>query len=55
MLASALTLTAQRGLPSPQEVRVPQFLRSAPQMRVVFIDNVGAPIANKLFDCGMIP
>jgi hypothetical protein len=24
-------------------------------MRQAFIDRVAAPIANKLFDCGMIP
>ena len=26
-----------------------------PAMRQAFIDKVAAPIANKLFDCGMIP
>jgi hypothetical protein len=41
--------------PSPQEVKVVQFLRTDPQMRVVFINKVAAPIANKMFDCGMIP
>jgi hypothetical protein len=41
--------------PSPQEVKAVQFLRSDPQMRVVFINKVAAPIANKMFDCGMIP
>ncbi len=41
--------------PSPQEVKVVQFLKSDPQMRVVFINKVAAPIANKMFDCGMIP
>jgi hypothetical protein len=41
--------------PSPQEVKVIQFLRSDPQMRIVFINKVAAPIANKMFACGMIP
>jgi len=41
--------------PSPQEVKVIQFLRSDPQMRTVFINKVAAPIANKMFACGMIP
>ena len=41
--------------PTPQEVKAVQFLRSDPQMRVVFINKVAAPIANKMFDCGMIP
>jgi hypothetical protein len=30
-------------------------LQSHPQMRAAFINKVAAPIANKLFDCGMIP
>ena len=41
--------------PSPQEVKVIQLLKSDPQMRVAFINKVAAPIANKMFDCGMIP
>lgn len=41
--------------PSPQEVKVIQFLKSDPQMRIVFINKVAAPIANKMFACGMIP
>jgi hypothetical protein len=38
-----------------QEVKVIQFLKSDPQMRTVFINKVAAPIANKMFACGMIP
>lgn len=41
--------------PSPQEVKVIQLLKSDPQMRVAFINKVAAPIANKMFACGMIP
>jgi len=41
--------------PSAQEVKVIQFLKSDPQMRIVFINKVAAPIANKMFACGMIP
>jgi hypothetical protein len=41
--------------PSAQEIKVIQFLKSDPQMRVVFINKVAAPIANKMFECGMIP
>ena len=37
------------------EQRVIQLLRNDPQMRTAFIDQVAAPIANKLFECGMIP
>jgi hypothetical protein len=32
-----------------------QALRNDPQMRQEFINRVAAPIANKLFECGMIP
>jgi hypothetical protein len=31
------------------------MLQNHPQMRAAFINRVAAPIANKLFDCGMIP
>ena len=41
--------------PSPQEQRAIQFLRSDPQMRTLFINRVAAPVANKMFACGMIP
>jgi hypothetical protein len=41
--------------PSPQEQKAIQFLKTDPQMRVVFINKVAAPIANKMFDCGLIP
>jgi hypothetical protein len=41
--------------PSAQQIKVIQFLKSDPQMRVVFINKVAAPIANKMFECGMIP
>lgn len=30
-------------------------LKADPQMRAAFIGKVAAPIANKLFECGMIP
>ena len=32
-----------------------QLLRNDPQMRTEFLNRVAAPIANKLFECGMIP
>jgi hypothetical protein len=31
------------------------FLKSDPQMRAAFINRIAPPIANKMFDCGMIP
>ena len=49
-------LMAQRDQPrSPEEQRAIQLLRDDPQMRRAFIDRIAAPIANKLFECGMIP
>ena len=41
--------------PSPEEQKVIQFLKTDPQMRTVFINKVAAPIANKMFECGLIP
>ena len=41
--------------PSPEEQKVIQFLKNDPQMREAFINKIAAPIANKMFDCGMIP
>jgi hypothetical protein len=45
----------QKAPPSAGEVKAVQFLHSDPQMRAAFISKVAPPIANKLFDCGMIP
>jgi len=42
-------------LPSAEEQKVIQLLKSDPQMRQVFINKIAAPIANKMFECGMIP
>jgi hypothetical protein len=42
--------------PKPQmEQEALQMLKSDPQMRSAFISKVAAPIANKMFECGMIP
>ena len=35
--------------------RAIQFLKGDSQARIYFINKIAAPIANKLFDCGMIP
>ena len=54
--SSCPQLMAQRNQPkSPQEQRAMQLLRDDPQMRRAFINKIAAPIANKMFDCGMIP
>ena len=46
---------SQKQPPTPEEQKVVQFLHSDPQMKTVFINKVAAPIANKMFDCGLIP
>ena len=43
------------GQQAQMEQRAIQTLRNDPQMRTAFINRVAAPIANKLFECGMIP
>jgi hypothetical protein len=43
------------GMRAEMEQRAIEILRNDPQMRVAFINQVAAPIANKLFECGMIP
>ena len=48
---------AQKGkAPKPQmEQEALDMLKSDPQMRSAFINKVAASIANKMFECGMIP
>ena len=46
---------SQKTPPSAQEQKILDFLHNDPQMRAVFINEVAAPIANKMFECGMIP
>ncbi len=54
--ATCEQLWEQKGKPKTQEEQdVIQFLRNDPQMRTVFINRVAAPVANKMFECGMIP
>jgi hypothetical protein len=43
------------GEKAQMEQRVVAALKADPQMRQYFINKVAAPIANKLFECGMIP
>ena len=40
---------------SEREQEAIQLLQSNPQMRAAFINKIAAPVANKMFDCGMIP
>ena len=46
---------AAKAPPSAEEQKVIQLLKSDPQMRQVFISKIAAPIANKMFECGMVP
>ena len=41
--------------PSDIEKRAVQMMQQDPQLRKAFLDQVSAPIVNKLFECGMIP
>ena len=46
----------KKGRPKPEgEQMAVQAMHNDPQMRAAFIDRVAAPIANKMFECGMIP
>ncbi len=54
--ATCEQLWEARGKPkSPQEQELINLLRGDPQMRATFIDKIAAPVANKMFDCGLIP
>jgi len=46
---------SQKAQPTPEEVKAVQFLHSDPQMKAYFINKIAPPIANKMFDCGLIP
>jgi hypothetical protein len=54
--SSCEQLWQERGQPKSQrEQEAVQFLRNDPQMRAAFIGRIAAPVANKMFECGMIP
>jgi len=40
---------------SDKEKAAIDFLRNDAQARQAFLDKVAAPVANKLFECGLIP
>lgn len=49
-------LWAQKSQPKSAEAqRVIGLLKNDPAMRTEFMNRVAGPIANKMFDCGMIP
>jgi hypothetical protein len=54
--ASCEQLWENRGkAPSEEEQRAIQFLRSDPNMRQQFFNQIAGPVMNKMFECGMIP
>ena len=54
--SSCEQLYQQRQQPKPQmEQNMIQMLHGDPGMRQEFINRVAGPIANKLFECGLIP
>ena len=56
--ASCEQLMQEKSAPktkSPAEEKVVTMLRTDPQMRTAFINQVAAPIVNKMFECGMVP
>ena len=47
---------SQKAQPKSQEQQeMIQILRDDPKMRAAFLNKVAAPIANKMFECAMIP
>jgi hypothetical protein len=53
-------LIAKKSQPQPakremMEQKALDMLRKDPQMRAEFLNRVAGPIANKMFECGMIP
>jgi hypothetical protein len=58
--SSCQDLIAKKSQPQPAkkemvEERAMEMLRKDPQMRTEFLNRVAGPIANKMFECGMIP
>ncbi len=54
--ASCEQLWKKKGKPkTDEEKNFIQLLRDDPELRRAFIDKVAAPIANKMFECGLLP
>jgi hypothetical protein len=43
------------GEKAEMEARIVAALKADPQMRQYFINKIAGPVANKMFECGMIP
>jgi len=49
-------IKAQRDEPKSEKDKLAiDFLRNDSQARVAFIDKIAAPVANKMFECGLFP
>jgi hypothetical protein len=49
-------LKAMKGKPQTEKEKMAlDFLRGDQQAREAFIDKIAAPVANKMFECGMFP
>jgi hypothetical protein len=54
--SSCEQLSEQKSEPkTPQEQKAVELLRNNPEIRTEFLNKVAAPIANKMFECGLIP
>jgi hypothetical protein len=58
--SSCQDLMQKKSQPQPAkremiEEKALAMLRTDPQMRTEFLNRVAGPIANKMFECGMIP
>ena len=54
--SSCEQLMQKQGEPkTPEEEKFIGLLHNNPQMRTEFLNKVAAPIANKMFECGLIP
>ena len=58
--SSCQELAQKKSQPQPAkremiEEKAMEMLRKDPQMRTEFLNRVAGPIANKMFECGMIP
>jgi hypothetical protein len=53
--SSCEQLWENRGKQTPEQQRVISFLRTDPTLRQEFINKIAGPVANKMFDCGLIP
>jgi hypothetical protein len=54
--ATCEQLWEARGKPkSPEEQKVIELLRNDQERRTYFLNKIAGPVANKMFECGMIP